>query len=102
VSTSECLQFCRHSNVYYVKNITKTSDTNLNFCNENRYIDIFLLITSSQAALAQAVAQWIFYPKVRGSNPGGARFFFLFILFALFFFTFKRSFILSETFYYLT
>jgi hypothetical protein len=53
-------------------------------CNDNRYIDIVLSVTCSQAVIAQSVRRRIFYPEVRGSYPVGARIFAFFALFSLF------------------
>jgi hypothetical protein len=59
-------------------------------CNDNRYIDIVLSATCSQAVIAQSVRRRIFYPEVRGSYPVGARIFAVSLCF-LFFCTFKCS-----------
>jgi hypothetical protein len=53
-------------------------------CNDNRYIDIFLSVTCSQAAIAQSVRRRFFYPDVQGLYPVGARIFAFFALFSLF------------------
>jgi hypothetical protein len=64
----------------------------LNFHNDDRYIDILLSNTCSQAAIAQSVRRRIFDPEVWGSYPVGARIF-AFLPF-LFFCTLKCSVIL--------
>jgi hypothetical protein len=72
-------------------------------CNDNRYIDIVLSVTCSQAVIAQSVRRQIFYLDVRGSYPVGARIFGLLLCFFFFFFLYIQMFLYYyETFYYLT
>jgi hypothetical protein len=69
-------------------------------CNDNRYIDIVLSVTCSQAVFAQSVKRRIFDPEVRGSYPVGARSFAFCFVFSFF----VHSNVLLyyyETFYYL-
>ena len=70
-------------------------------CNDNRYIDIVLSATCSQAVIAQWVRRRIFDPEVRESYPSGPEF----LLFCFLFSFFVHSNVLLyyyETFYYLT
>jgi hypothetical protein len=53
-------------------------------CNDNRYIDIVMSTTCSQAVIAQSVRRQIFDPEVRVSYTVGARIF-AFLLCFLFF-----------------
>jgi hypothetical protein len=67
--------------------------------NDDRYIDILLPCTCSQAFIAQSVRRRIFYVEVRGSYPVGARnflfllSFLLFLYIQMFFYTIMKLFV---------
>jgi hypothetical protein len=85
--------------MYKYRTIPNCSEFGLR--NDDRYIDILLPSTCSQAFIAQLVRLWIFDPEVRGSYPVGARIF-AFLLSFLFFVHSNGLLYYYETFYYLT